>query len=339
MPRTAVAFAEPRRAGGVARSGRPAVVAPGSRAARGPAVADDPLPSMLDAIYDAGLAPERWPDALAAARRRPGRERRDAPRRPRRRPVPHHRGVRLGRGRLARLRGPLSARSTRSPRAAAKGAAWTAPITAREAAGAGLERTAFFAGWMRPNGFDDALCLDLLPPGERRTAHGQPRIARPPGAPRFGPAEAALLSRLAPHLRRAVEMHRRLSATGAAARAARRSARPLGRRCRPARRRRRPRLGEPDGGAAAAGRRRALRSTATACCGRRRPAPRSALRRLVGAAAGGHRRRAAGAAPVRRAPRSPSTRCRCRPARAPRRRSARPLLPRRRRPARACCCC
>ncbi len=212
MPSTGVATAE--RAGGApARFAGPA--APGPRlacAAPGQLAippAADPPPAVLDAIYDAAAEPGRWPDALAALAAFLGGS-----------AATLHAGPVVGPPRVVAAFGVAEA-ALREYRdrygaldplaaAAAGGAGWAAPVAAREApAGADLERTEFFAGWMRPNGFGDALCVGLAPPG---TAHrADVRVLRPPRAPRFGPAEAAALSRLAPHLRRAAELNRRLA--------------------------------------------------------------------------------------------------------------------------------
>ncbi len=217
MYRIGVAFAEPAgadapvtRAPALAAAGPRAVPPPGAAAA-----AAEPQPAVLDAIYDAALAPGRWPDLLAVLAAGLGGS-----------AATLHVGAAATAGPFRvsaafsvdgdALRAYGSRYGALDPiaRAVAGGAAWAAPATARQAAGPGLERTAFFAGWMRPNNFGDALCLGLLPPGAAH--HASLRVARPPGAPRFGPAEAADLARLAPHLRRAVEVHRRLSSARAA---------------------------------------------------------------------------------------------------------------------------
>lgn len=175
------------------------------RRARPPA---DPPPNLLAAIYDAATAPERWPDVLAGLAAALGGSaatlHAGAAAGPCRIVASHGLGERASRGYGSRC----SALDPVVAGAAASGAAWAGPVTARGAVGEGLERTAFFAGWMRPNGIGDLLCLALLPPGAAQ--HATLAVAKPGWAPRFGPAEASLLSRLAPHLRRAMEVHRRL---------------------------------------------------------------------------------------------------------------------------------
>lgn len=182
--------------------------APTSAGAAHPAVADSLL-TTLDAIYDAGAAPGRWPQALAALAACLGGSAATIHAGPAAGPCRITAAFGLGADAARSYGGRCPARDPVVAGAAAKGAAWHVPITARDAAGAGLERSAFFTGWMRPNGIGDLLCLGLLPPGEAH--HATIAIGRPPGAPRFGSAETALLWRLAPHLRRAVEMRRRLS--------------------------------------------------------------------------------------------------------------------------------
>jgi DNA-binding CsgD family transcriptional regulator len=221
MPSVGVAFAEPAGEVRAARRASPAAApeprragaVPGPHAPPPLAAADPPPPSaaVLDAIYDAALEPERWPGALAALAAALGGS-----------AATLHAGPAAGPSRVAAAFG-LDEAALREHRRrhcaldpfageAARRAAWAAPITAREAAAAGgaeLERTGSFAAWMLPNGFGDALCVGLAPPG---TAHrADVRVLRPPRAPRFGPAEAAALSRLAPHLRRAAELNRRLA--------------------------------------------------------------------------------------------------------------------------------
>lgn len=173
--------------------------------------AADPVAPVIPLVYEAALAPDAWPMVLTALAEALG-------------------------GSAAGLRvaatgaapgivaahgiGPGAVRSYNAvwgaldPVTAAAGAAWHGPTTARQAAGPTLEQTEFFAGWMRPNGIDDDLCLSLLPPAApHRAVLG---IARPPHRPRFGAREAAALARLAPHLRRAMEVHRHLAAPPAA---------------------------------------------------------------------------------------------------------------------------
>jgi DNA-binding CsgD family transcriptional regulator len=85
------------------------------------------------------------------------------------------------------------------------------PVTAREVATDTIEQTEFYADWARPNDFDDYLCLPLSPSGNpRRASIG---VARPLRREHFGAAERRLLTKLAPHLRRAIEIHLRLTAT------------------------------------------------------------------------------------------------------------------------------
>lgn len=173
------------------------------------AFASDPPPATLAAIYDAGMAPERWPDVLAALAAGMGGTAATLHVGPAAGPCRITAAFGMGEDALRGYGNRCAALDPVIAGAAAKGAAWAAPTTVREAVGHGLERTAFFTGWMRPNGLDDLLCLGLLPPGASH--HATVSVARPPRAPRFGPADAAVLARLAPHLRRAVEMHRRLS--------------------------------------------------------------------------------------------------------------------------------
>lgn len=189
------------------RRAHASVPAPRLRAV--PPVAGPP-PDLLATIYDAATAPERWPDVLAGLAAALGGS-----------AATLHAGLAgapcriaaahgLGEDALRRYGSRCAALDPVVAAAMADGTAWAAPVTAREAAGAGLERTAFFTGWMRPNGIDDLLCLALLPPGAG--SHAAVAVARPRRVRRFGQAEAAVLSRFAPHLRRAMEVHRRLSA-------------------------------------------------------------------------------------------------------------------------------
>lgn len=175
--------------------------------------AEDPIAPVIPLIYEAALAPERWPAVLAALARSfggsaAGLRAATAGAAP---SITSSHGVEPGAIRsYDALWGALDPVTA----AAGAGAAWGRPATARQAAGTALEGTPFFAGWMRPNGIDDDLCLSLLPPElPHRAVLG---IARPPRRPRFGATEATALARLAPHLRRAVEVHRRLAAPLAA---------------------------------------------------------------------------------------------------------------------------
>ena len=174
--------------------------------------AEDPIAPVIPLIYEAALAPERWPAVLAALARSfggsaAGLRAATAGAAP---SITSSHGVEPGAIRsYDALWGALDPVTA----AAGAGAAWGRPATARQAAGTALEGTPFFAGWMRPNGIDDDLCLSLLPPVPHRAVLG---IARPPRRPRFGATEATALARLAPHLRRAVEVHRRLAAPLAA---------------------------------------------------------------------------------------------------------------------------
>ena len=186
------------------------------RGARAPARphAADPPPALLAAIYDAATAPSRWPDVLAGLAAALGGNAATLHAGPAGGPCRITAAYGLGEDALRAYGGRCAALDPVVAGAAAKGTAWARPATAREAAGAGLERTAFFTGWMRPNGIGDVLCLGLLPPGAGD--HATIAVARPRWGPRFGPAESALLSRLAPHLRRAMEVQRRLAAAAAA---------------------------------------------------------------------------------------------------------------------------
>jgi DNA-binding CsgD family transcriptional regulator len=96
---------------------------------------------------------------------------------------------------------------------AARGVGWERPVASHDVMPGGIERTEFHADWALPNGFDDYLCLSLLPAGAAHYA--TIGVARPLGAPRFEHEERSALVRLAPHLRRAVEVHRRLLGTAA----------------------------------------------------------------------------------------------------------------------------
>jgi DNA-binding CsgD family transcriptional regulator len=167
---------------------------------------------MLDAIYDAGLAPHRWPDVLSAVADTLGGNAAMLHVGPSAGPLPIVAASGVGEA-ASRAYGDRYGALDPAVGAAARSGASNAPITARSVAGAGWERTEFFAEWMRPNGFDDMLCLGLSPPDAAHQVAAS--VARPPCAPRFGPVEAALLARLASHLRRAVEMHRRLSSAQA----------------------------------------------------------------------------------------------------------------------------
>ena len=69
-----------------------------------------------------------------------------------------------------------------------------------------FERTEFYAGWVRPNGFDEQLHVRL-----DNDAHALVglSITRPRGAPEFDGAELTLARCIAPHLRRAVTTYER----------------------------------------------------------------------------------------------------------------------------------
>src|SRR5690242_9628936 len=143
----------------------------------------DPIGPVIPLIYEAALAPERWPEVLAAlvgTLDGSAAGLRAAPTGAAPSSTAAH-GLEPGAlrryGLLWGARDPVTA-------AAGAGAAWGGPATARQAAGPELERSDFFAGWMRPNGIDDDLCLSLLPPdAPHRAVLG---IARPPRRPRFG---------------------------------------------------------------------------------------------------------------------------------------------------------
>ena len=197
MPSSGVAFAEPA-AGAFAPIARPAAWqradAQPRRTARVPSSpravpSVDPSLADLEAIYDAGMAPERWPDVLH--------------------PLPHGLGGVAAALHAGPAAGPLPIVASFGLGGAASRAyeaGWGAldpavrhgrgrrrlgwPVTARAAATPGLERTDFFSGWMRPNGFDDALCLGLfaagrsasgrrLPWSGRRARHASGRWRRP----------------------------------------------------------------------------------------------------------------------------------------------------------------
>jgi DNA-binding CsgD family transcriptional regulator len=170
------------------------------------------LARIVSVIYEAGLAPEQWRDVLSAL-------------------------TDLFEGSAAVLHAgsagtvpsiiaatgmteaALESYRTRyaaldqMSRAAAAGAAWSCPLTARQFAGDAIACSPFFAGWMQPNGFDDYLCLALLPsPGPHSATIGVYRFAQ---VRRFGAAETTLMTELAPHLRRAVEVHCRLTRAAA----------------------------------------------------------------------------------------------------------------------------
>lgn len=74
-----------------------------------------------------------------------------------------------------------------------------------------FERTEFYAGWVRPNGFDEQLHVRL-----DNDAHALVglSVTRPRGAPEFDAAELTLAQRIAPHLRRAVATYERFQALG-----------------------------------------------------------------------------------------------------------------------------
>lgn len=171
------------------------------------APAEDPVSTVIGLIYEAGMAPERWPEALgrladlfgsAAAALHVGET-----------GVPARITMAYGLSEEA-VRGYGGFYNALDPvtPAVLAGAAWKAPATLRQIAPA-LERTRFFTDWMRPHGMEDGLCLALCPPDLPQQA--TLRLLRPRRATRFGPPETSLLMRLAPHLRRATEMHHRLA--------------------------------------------------------------------------------------------------------------------------------
>ncbi|UPG73910.1 LuxR C-terminal-related transcriptional regulator [Roseomonas gilardii subsp. gilardii] len=168
---------------------------------------EDPVSTVIGLIYEAGMAPERWPEALgrladlfgsAAAALHVGEA-----------GVPARITMAYGLSEEA-VRGYGGCYNALDPVTPAllAGAAWKAPATLRQISPA-LERTRFFTDWMRPHGMEDGLCLGLCPPD--RPQQATLRLLRPRRATRFGPPESALLMRLAPHLRRAAEMHHRLA--------------------------------------------------------------------------------------------------------------------------------
>lgn len=218
MRSTGIACAEP--AGARPRIARSAPSGPhdvdvpwrSAPALRAVSASREPGSGTLDAIYGAALAPEHWPHVLAVLAAELGAS-----------AATLHAGTDRGPLGITAAFGISRAAvldygdryGTRDPIAAtaANGTAWPARITAREADDVGRGCSGFLAGWMRPNGFDDALCLGLLPPGGMHRA--VLAVFRPLRARRFGSADASALARLAPHLRRAVELRRRLSAAEA----------------------------------------------------------------------------------------------------------------------------
>jgi DNA-binding CsgD family transcriptional regulator len=171
------------------------------------AQAEDPVSTVTGLIYEAGMAPERWPETLgrladlfgsSAAALHVGEA-----------GVPARITMAYGLSEEA-VRGYGGCYNALDPvtPAVLAGAAWKAPATLRQISPA-LERTRFFTDWMRPHGVEDGLCLALCPPD--RAQQATLRLLRPRRATRFGPPETALLMRLAPHLRRAAEMHHRLA--------------------------------------------------------------------------------------------------------------------------------
>jgi DNA-binding CsgD family transcriptional regulator len=163
---------------------------------------------LVGVIYEASLKPERWDGVLHALARALGGN-----------AAVLHAGI-AGTapwvvGSVGIMAAALQsyqahyAALDRTTRAAAEGAAWSSPITARQFAANVIEQEPFFAGWMRPNDFDDYLCLSLARPAASHWATiGVYRSARADG---FGTAGVRLVGELAPHLRRAVEVHRRLA--------------------------------------------------------------------------------------------------------------------------------
>jgi DNA-binding CsgD family transcriptional regulator/PAS domain-containing protein len=169
---------------------------------------DESLARMVSEIYEASLAPERWTDVLTALAGLLGGN-----------AAVLHAGASGAAPSVIGAAGLIEAALQsyrirygaldRAARAAAEGAAWSCPITARRLSGDAIESTEFFAGWMRPNDVDDCLWLSLLaPPASHRAVIG---VYRSRCAGRFGAAEISLMAELAPHLRRAVEVHRRLA--------------------------------------------------------------------------------------------------------------------------------
>lgn len=74
-----------------------------------------------------------------------------------------------------------------------------------------FERTEFYAGWVRPNGFDEQLHVRL-----DNDAHAMVglSVTRPRGAREFDDAELGLARRIAPHLRRAMTTYERFQELG-----------------------------------------------------------------------------------------------------------------------------
>ncbi len=83
------------------------------------------------------------------------------------------------------------------------------PVTAWQVTDGRMDRLAFYAEWARPNGFEDYAAVALLPRGA--THQATVGVARPRSVPHFDAADLDRIAGVVPHLRRAVEIHRRLA--------------------------------------------------------------------------------------------------------------------------------
>ena len=181
---------------------------PAGRRAR----AADPVAPVIPLVYEAALAPSGWPVLLAALARALGGSAADlrtgvaggAP------GITASHGI--GPGAIRSYDAIWGALDPVTP-AAGAGAAWRAPATARQAAGEALERTdsspagCARTAWMTISA--SACC-----PRRRRIA----RCSASPGrhaARGFSTARSTILARLAPHLRRAMQVHRSRCPSGA----------------------------------------------------------------------------------------------------------------------------